>query len=246
MIKKTALIIGGSSGIGGKIAEELARAGYNICATYNNTCLDKTKTECEDFGAKFESFKLDVSKEQSIEKFFNENIKKIDYLDCAIYCAGISLDEKLLIDETYENINKIIDVNLRGAILFARETMKYFSKVKRGNIIFISSLYGIYGGACESVYSATKGGLIALTKSLAQECGNFNVRVNCVAPGYINTKMTERYNMQEREEIKKSTPINRLGEAEDVAKTVKFLVSEDSSFITGEVLTVSGGAVIYR
>ena len=246
MIRKTALIIGGSSGIGRKIAEELSKVGYNIFVTYNNGNIDELKMKCEELGSKFDSYKLDVSDHQQITRFFQENIKKIDYLDCAIYCAGISLDEKLLMDEKDGNIGMILDVNLRGAIYFAKESMKYFSKIKHGNIVFISSIYGLYGGACESVYSASKGGLIALTKAMALECGSFNVRVNCVAPGYIKTRMTEKFNEEERVAIKEETPLKRLGETEDVANTVTFLVSDASSFITGEVITVSGGVNRYN
>ena len=126
-----------------------------------------------------------------------------------------------------------------------KEAMKYLIKQKHGSIVNISSIYGIYGGACESTYSASKAGIIGLTKALAQECGPFGVRVNAIAPGYIQTRMTKVFNDEEKENIKNATPLCRLGNVTDVANATFFLANDDSSFITGQVLEVSGGATIF-
>ncbi len=242
-MRKSVLIVGGSSGIGRAIALKFAENNYDVFVSYNNSEVEDLKFNCENLGARFESFKLNVKFYSDYEKLFAWLKNEAEYLDCVVYCAGLSLDEKLLFDENLEDIDDIIDVNLKGGIYCAKEAAQYFSKIKHGSIIFISSIYGIYGGACESVYSAAKGGLIALSKALSQECGNFNVRVNCVAPGCIETKMTEKYIKTEKEQLESVTPMRRIGQPEDVASTVFFLASDEASFITGEVITVSGGAV---
>ncbi len=242
MIKKTVLVVGATSGIGKEIVKKFAKSGYDIFATFNNGNIEEIEKICKEYNSNLFSFSLNVKDGEIFESLFKKVEKEVDYLDCAVYCSGISFDEKLLIDVEREEIDNIIDVNLKGAIYFGREAMRFFSRKKYGSIIFISSIYGIYGGACESVYSASKGGLIALTKAMSLECGNFNVKVNCVAPGFIETKMTEKFNDEEREQIKINTPLNRLGSGEDVADAVAFLASEDASFITGQVIEVAGGA----
>ncbi len=243
MIKKSVLIIGGSSDIGKAIAVKFASNGYDVILTYNNGSLNDVEQKCNDLGAKCLKMKLNVLDKKNFEVLFEQIKNRVDYLDSIVYCAGVSLSEKLLMDEKNEDIDEIIDVNLKGAIYCSKYAMKYFSFHNYGSIIFISSIYGIYGGSCESVYSASKGGLIALAKSLSQECANFNVRVNCVSPGFIDTKMTKRFKEEEKKDIIALTPLNKLGEAEDVAKVVYFLASDESSFITGENITVSGGAI---
>ncbi len=243
-MKKTVFVIGASGGIGDAVCREFAKENYNIVATYFNNELNNLESYCKEFTT-LTKFKLDVCDMQNIKSVFEKVFKDNLYIESVINCTGISLPEKLLIDETNENIDKIIDINLKGAIYLSREAMKYLSKQKHGSIINISSIYGKYGGSCEAVYSATKGAINALTKSLAQECASFNVRVNAVAPGYIATNMTKRYSENEKKDIIAATPLNRLGQPDDVAKVIKFLASESASFITGEVIQVSGGADKY-
>ena len=141
------------------------------------------------------------------------------------------------------NIDKIIDINLKGTIYCNQILSKYFIKQKHGNIINISSIYGLYGGACESTYSAAKAGIIGLTKALALELAPLNIRVNAIAPGFIETNMTSCFDKQEKENIKKNTPLRRLGKPCDVANAALFLASDRAEFITGEVLSISGGAL---
>lgn len=246
-MKKTVLIIGASGGIGEAIAKGFAVEGYNIIATYNSTSLFNLDKFCKEQGVELCALKMDIENYDDINKVFQEAFFKADYIESVINAIGISLDEKLLCDESIENIDKILNINLKGAILVSREAMKFFMKQKRGNIVNISSIYGVYGGSCESVYSATKGGIIALTKALAQECSGFGIRVNCVAPGCIETKMTEKFlnSEEERQSLIDATPLKRIGIPEDVAKAVKFLATEESNFITGECLTVSGGVLTF-
>lgn len=241
-MKKSIIVIGASGGIGECVCKVFAKEGYNIIATYFNNDIEELKNYCEKFTT-FSKCKLNVCDDKAISTFFEKSFKENLYIESVINCAGISMPEKLLIDESEENIDKILDVNLKGAILISKEAMRNFIKFRHGIIINISSVYGIYGGCCESVYSATKGGIIALTKALALECANFNVRVNAIAPGFISTNMTKGFNDNEKEDIKNATPLNRLGMPEDVASAVKFLTSESASFITGEILEVSGGAI---
>lgn len=245
-MKKSVLILGASGGIGEAIAKEFANSGYDIYATYNKGGLDQLEQYCKSKNVEITKICMDIENQESITNAF-KIVFQAEYLESVINATGLSLSETLLCDERVENIDKLIDTNLKGAILISREAMKYFINLKRGCIINISSIYGIYGGSCEAVYSATKGGIIAFTKALAQECAGFNVRVNCVAPGCIETKMTERYlsTEQGRQELINSTPLKRIGMPEDVAKAVKFLATDQSSFITGECLTVSGGVLTF-
>jgi len=244
-MKKSVLILGASGGIGEAIAKEFASSGYDIYATYNNGNLYNLNDFCNIKNVELIQICMDIESYESISNVFQEVFSKAEYLESVINATGLSLPEKLLCDESIENIDRLLNVNLKGAVLVSREAMKYFIKFKRGNIINISSIYGLYGGSCETVYSATKGGIVALTKALADECASFNVRVNCVAPGCIETNMTKHLvNTEEvREQLINSTPLNRIGKPEDVAKAVKFLATDESSFITGECLTVSGGVL---
>lgn len=241
-MKKSVMIVGATGGIGLGLVERFARGGYDIVATYNKSKINEVENICKRYSAKLLSMKMDISIFEDVEKGFEQAFKESDYLDCVVVNSGISVGESLLCDMIVEDIDKTIDVNLKGAIYCNREAQKHFIKQKHGNIVNISSIYGIYGGCCESAYSASKGGIISLTKALADECGCFGVRVNAVAPGCIETKMTEDYLKTQREELENNSPLKRIGKPIDVANAVYFLASEDASFITGEVLTVSGGA----
>ncbi len=243
MTNKTILIVGGSSDIGKAIIQELAASGYNILATYNKTKIDESvKNECQKHNCQYKEYKLDLLKSKEINKFFSK-ISDEQSLVGMVYCAGVSKPERLLIDEELDNIDEILDVNLKAAIICTQLFIRHMGLGKSGNIVYISSIYGQYGGSCESVYSATKGGLNALAKSLAVEYGNSGMRINCVCPGCIETRMTSGFAEEEKQAIKSSVPLNRLGRAEDVAGAVSFLLSDKASYITGETLTISGGAL---
>lgn len=244
MIRKTVLITGGCGGIGSATAIKFARNGYNVALTYNTTDPKKTENLIKSFGVDCFSVQMNILKEDDVKKAFSEVISRFGVIDCVVCNAGIAEKEFMLIDKNYDEISNVIDVNLKGTILCNREASKYFINLKKGSIVNISSILGVNGCACEVVYSASKSGIIGLTKALSKEVGQFGVRVNAVAPGMILTKMTEGFSEAEKEEIRCATSLKRLGEAEDVANAVYFLATDDASFITGECITVSGGLLI--
>lgn len=247
MIRKGVLIIGANKGIGLAIARKFALMNYDIFGTYNSSSheeLNKIQTNCPDI--KVKSLKLDISSPTQIKDVVIEVFSSHPYIDAVVVNSGISLGEKMLCDFSEDEIAQILDINLKGAILVNREVSKYLTSQKHGSIVNISSIYGIYGGSCEAVYSASKAGIIGLTKALSNELAQFNIRVNAVAPGFIQTDMTSNFSDKEKEEIIASTPLHKLGRPDDVANAVYFLASGDSSFITGQVLEVSGGATTFN
>lgn len=243
MIRKTVIITGGFGDIGKATAKKFAKNGYNVALTYfnsfDNEFLNNLKNENN---IDVLAMSCDQRNESEIINFVNSVFSEFEYIDTVVLNAGKAENEKLLAEKETREIDDIIFTNLRGTILFAREISKRFLQQKFGNIITISSVYGQTGGSLESVYSATKAGIIGLTKSLAVELSP-NIRVNCVAPGYIDTKMNKNYTKNTVKFIKNETPLERLGTPEDIANSIYFLASDESSFITGEVLTVSGGVV---
>lgn len=246
MIRKGVLIIGADKGIGLAISKKFASMNYDIFGTYN---LGSPK-ELDRIGETFpdirvRSIKLDASSPCEISKVMQEIFSSHPYIQSVIYNSGISLGEKMIMDFSLEEIDKLLSINLKGCILANKEAGRFFTKQKHGNIVNISSIYGIYGGSCESVYSASKSGIIGLTKSLAQELGGQNIRVNAVAPAYIQTDMTASYSEEEKRNITSSIPLGRLGNGQDVANAVYFLASDEASYITGVVLEVSGGVITF-
>lgn len=247
MIRKGVLIIGANKGIGLAIARKFALMNYDVFGTYHSNGDDeflKIKENCP--LSTIKSFKLDVSSPSQITKVIEKVFKSHPFIDCVVYNSGISIGEKMLMDTTTEEIDKTLSINLRGAIIANRESSKFLTKQKHGSIINISSIYGIYGGCCEAVYSASKSGLIGLSKSLAEELGSSKIRVNTIAPGFIQTDMTSKFNKEEKDLVKKQTPLQRLGTPTDVANAVYFLASDEASFITGQVLEISGGATKFN
>lgn len=243
MIRKTVFITGGSGGIGEATALKFASNGYNIATTFLTGDVSKLENKCKNLGVDFVAYKMDLKDENQIIDTFNKVFSKFDYVDCVICNAGKADKESLLIDVPTENIDALLNTNLRGTILCNREAFKKFLNQKHGNIVNISSIFGLNGGPCEAVYSATKGGIIGLTKALAVEGAPFNIRVNAIAPGYIDTKMTAHFSTEEKNYAIDMTPLKRIGKGEDVAQAIYFLSTEQASFITGEVLTVSGGVL---
>ena len=240
MIRKSVIISGGFGDIGKAIAKKFAQNGYNVALTYFNTFNADFIAEIKGFGVDVLAMPCDQKSENDIINFVNSAFREFEYIDTFVACAGRAEPTQFLAEKTTELIDEIIDTNLRGTILFNREVLKHFMKQKYGNIINISSIYGISGGSLESVYSSCKAGIIGLTKSLAVESSPY-VRVNAVAPGCIDTKMINSLSPEDKKNVISNTPLNRLGVPEDVANTVYFLASDESSFITGETIEVSGG-----
>ncbi len=243
MLRKTVFITGGSGGIGSATALKFASEGYNIATTFLNGEINNLKKECEKYDVKFKAYYMDLTREQSVRETFNKVFSDFEYIDAVVCNAGKADKESLLIDVSMESIDTLLKTNLRGTIICNQEAFKRFLKQKHGAIVNISSIFGINGGPCEAVYSATKGGIIGLTKALAVEGAPFKIRVNAIAPGYIDTKMTAHFTDEEKAHAVSMTPLARIGQGKDIADAVFFLSTENSSFITGEVLTVSGGVL---
>ena len=234
-MKKSVLITGVSGGIGEALAREFAKNGFNIIATFNSHALSNDlDSYCQECGVKLSQYKLDITKPDEVEKVFNKAFKEADYIDCVICNAGISLGEKMLCDNEDEEINRLIQTNLVGTIYCNRAASKHFLKRKYGNIVNLSSVYGVFGGSCEAVYSASKAGIIGLTKALAKEMSGCGVRVNAVAPGFVETKMTACFSEEEKKAIKEAGQMSVL-KPEEVASAVFALTQKN---VTGEVVII--------
>lgn len=241
MIRKTTIITGGFGDIGKATARKFAQNNYNIALSYLNTFDAEFISELKSYGVDVLAITCDQRNENDIINFVNSVFNEFEFVDCFVANAGKSEPVQFLSEKPTELIDDIISTNLRGTILFNREILKRFQNQKHGNIVNISSIYGITGGSLESVYSSCKAGIIGLTKSLAVEASPF-VRVNAIAPGCIETKMTSNLSKVDRDCVIDATPLDRLGTPQDIANAIYFLASDESSFITGEVLEVTGGA----
>ncbi len=244
-MKKTALITGATRGIGKQIAITLAQAGYDIAINYRkeNEDLKNTKQEIEQTGAKCLTLQGDVSNYEDCEKIAKEIIEEYGIIDVLVNNAGITKDT-LLMRMKKEDFEDVININLVGTFNMTKNIIPYMMKNRTGRIINISSVVGISGNAGQANYAASKAGIIGFTKSLAKEVGSRNILVNSIAPGFIETAMTDVLKEEIKEEIAKTIPLKRMGKAQDVANLVKFLASEESSYITGQVIHVDGGMLM--
>ena len=244
-MSKVALITGGTRGIGKQIAITLAKEGYDIALNYRteNDDLVNSKKEIESCNVKCLAVQGDVSNYDDCERFVKEIIDEFGQIDVLVNNAGITKD-MLLMRMKKEDFEQVVDVNLVGTFNVTKNVINYMLKAKSGRIINISSVVGISGNAGQSNYSASKAGIIGFSKSLAKEVASRNILINCIAPGFIQTDMTNVLKDEVKEEIAKNIPLKRMGTPEDVAKVVKFLASEDSSYITGQVIHVDGGMLM--
>lgn len=244
-MKKTAFITGATRGIGKQIAITLAEAGYDIAINYRkeNEELKKTKQEIEQTGAKCLSLQGDVSNYDDCERIAKQIIEEYEKIDVLVNNAGITKDT-LLMRMKKEDFEDVINVNLVGTFNMTKNVIPYMMKNRSGRIINISSVVGVSGNAGQANYAASKAGIIGFTKSLAKEVGSRNILVNSIAPGFIETAMTDVLKEEIKEEIAKTIPLKRMGKAQDVANVVKFLASEESSYITGQVIHVDGGMLM--
>ena len=243
--RRVSLITGGTSGIGRECALTLAKEGFDIAI---NTLTDAEqfadlKKEIESFGVKCFFTKGDVSVFEDAEKMIKETIEEFGKIDVLVNNAGITKDN-LLMRMKKEDFEAVINVNLIGTFNMTKNVVPYMMKKRFGRIINMASVVGIAGNAGQANYSASKAGIIGFTKSLAKELGSRNILVNAVAPGYIRTAMTDVLPDKVKEEVKAQIPLNRMGETKDVANLVKFLASEDSSYITGQVIHIDGGMLM--
>lgn len=239
--RKVALITGASRGIGKACAMELAKAGYDIAVNYagNVEAANKTIEELKALGVDAQAFKFDVSNQEEAAKGVEEVLAKFARIDVLVNNAGITRDG-LFMRMSAENWDAVINTNLSSAFYVSQPVVKIMMKQRSGSIVNMSSVVGVSGNAGQANYSAAKAGLIGLTKTLAKELGSRGIRVNAVAPGFINTDMTKDLDTSKFLDF---IPLKRLGEVEDIAKTVKFLAA-DSDYITGQVIEVDGGLII--
>ena len=234
--KRTALITGGSRGIGAACARSLTKAGYRIIINYDRS-EEAAKNLASELGCS--TVQADVSDPVQVSRMFGE-IGDVDILVC---CAGIAL-AKLFTDTSYEEWRHVLAVNLDGTANCCRAAIPHMVHEKDGRIITVSSIWGVTGASCETAYSASKAGVIGLTKSLAKELGPSGITVNCIAPGVIDTDMNASLSPETLRELAEETPLSRIGTPEEVAAAVRFLASEEAAFITGQVLGVTGGFAI--
>ena len=243
-INKLALITGATRGIGKQIAITLAKVGYDIAINYRtqNEDLENTKKEIEAQNVKCIAVKGDVSNFEDTQSFVKEIIEAYGKIDVLVNNAGITKDT-LLMRMKKEDFEDVIDTNLVGTFNVTKNVITHMLKARSGRIINISSVVGVAGNAGQTNYSASKAGIIGFTKSLAKEVASRGILVNAVAPGFIETGMTDVLKEDIKEEIAKSIPLKRIGTTQDVANLVKFLAGEDSSYITGQVINVDGGMI---
>ena len=244
-MSKVAFITGATRGIGRAIALELAKEGYNIALNYRteNEALETLKKEISELGVECYPVQGDVSKAEDSERMTKEIIEHFEQIDVLVNNAGITKD-KLIQRMKEEEFTDVINVNLVGTFNITKNVIKYMTKKRYGKIINISSVVGISGNAGQSNYAASKAGIIGFTKSIAKELASRNITANAVAPGFIKTDMTNVLKDEIKEAIEGTIPLKRLGTAEDVAKVVRFLASDDSNYITGQVINVDGGMLM--
>jgi len=243
-MKKCALITGASGGIGSEIALRLAKDGFNIAACY---CSDeKGIAELEkkllQTDADYKLYKADVSDYNSIKEVFADAAEVFGGVSVLVNNAGIA-QQKLFTDITQEEFDRITAVNFKGVFNCCQCAVPYMVNKKAGKIINISSMWGICGASCETVYSATKAAVIGLTKALAKELAPSNVQVNCVAPGAIDTKMNNNLTDEDKAAFAAEIPMGRFGTPREIAGVVSFLASPDSDYVTAQVITADGGLI---
>lgn len=243
MNKKTILITGSSRGIGRQIALTLAKEGHIIIANYNKSeeQAKNLKQEALDNNFQIDIYQADVSSRNEVKKMIAFAINKYKKIDVLINNAGVS-SFNLFTNITDNEWNHIINTNLYSAFCVTQEVLPYMIHEKNGCIVNISSIWGLVGSSCESLYAISKAGLDAMTKSLSKELGPSNIRVNSIAPGFIDTDMNKNLSQNTVDSIKEEIPLGKIGSSSDIAKCVKWLIEDD--FTTGQIISINGGWVI--
>lgn len=242
---KTALITGASRGIGEAAAELFARRGYQVMIHYHQS---EEKAMALYHRLKEENLSVslvkgDISNARDVKHIVCKTIETYSTIDVLVNNAGIA-KRNLLLDVTEEEFDRLFQVNVKGLFLMTKEVLPAMLLKKEGSIVNLSSMWGITGASCEAVYSAAKAAVIGFTKALAKEWGPSGIRINCVAPGVIDTDMNKGFQKEDLELLKEETPLGRIGSPLEIAEAIYFLGSEKGRFITGEVLNVSGGFLI--
>ena len=236
---KVAVVTGANTGLGQGMAIALAQAGAKVVLVGRRNC-DETQAKIDEFGGQSAQVLADLSLTESVDQVLSGALDAFGRVDILVNNAGITKDG-LMLRMTDEDFDRVIDVNLKGTFNCTKYVSKYMLKQKSGKIINISSVVGLSGNAGQVNYSASKAGIIGITKSAAKELSSRGITVNAVAPGYVDTDMTKVLSDNIRNEILKNIPLQRMGNVEDISNCVAFLASEDASYITGQVISVDGG-----
>ena len=234
---KTVIITGASGGIGEACARRFLENGYNVVGTYLSNSTHNIEDE------RYIGVRTDISDKAQVEELFRIAEERFGRIDAVVNNAAISI-HGLVQDITSGDLDRIIDINVKGCFYMCQSAVRHMVSNHSGTIVNISSMWGEVGASCEAAYSMTKAAVIGLTKSLAKELGPSGIRVNCVTPGLIDTKMNSSLDTETIEYMCEDTPLMRIGEPNDVADAVLFLSGEKSSFITGQIIGVNGGYVI--
>ena len=238
---KVALVTGAAQGIGKAIAMLLARNGADVVVSdINLEKAQETTNEIQGMGRRSFAIKVNVADLKDVERMVEAIVEQFGRIDILVNNAGITRD-RLILRMTEEDWDAVLDVNLKGTFNCTKAVIRHMSKQKSGKIVSIASVSGEMGNPGQANYAASKAGVIGFTKTIAREFAGRGINVNAIAPGYIQTPMTDAIPEKAKEELKRMIPMERLGRPEDVAQAVLFLVSENSSYITGQVLNVNGG-----
>ena len=242
---KVALVTGASRGIGAAIASKLASLGCDVAINYagNIQKAEETLNSVKAYGVNAQIYQANVANYEEVEAMTKQIIKDFGHLDIIINNAGITSDN-LMMRMDQDSFDSVIDVNLKGTWNVSKSITRPILKQRSGVIINLSSVVGINGNVGQVNYAASKAGVIGLTKSLAKEFASRNIRVNAVAPGYVKSDMTAKLSEEITEKVLENIPLGQLGEVEDIANAVAFLVSDEARYITGQVLVVDGGMAI--
>ncbi|HLR60753.1 MAG TPA: 3-oxoacyl-[acyl-carrier-protein] reductase [Pseudogracilibacillus sp.] len=242
---KNAIVTGASRGIGRAIALELANQGANVVVNYagNEKSAKKVVEELKQAGVKSFAIKANVADEKDVKMMMKETLKEFGTIDILVNNAGITRDN-LLMRMKEADFDDVVDTNLKGTFLCIKAVSRSMMKQRSGRIINVASIVGVSGNPGQANYVAAKAGVIGLTKSVAQELASRNILVNAVAPGFIETDMTDELNEEQKATILKGIPLEKLGSPTDVARVVRFLASEDAAYLTGQTIHVDGGMVM--
>ncbi len=242
---KTVLVTGASGGIGAATASLFAHKGYKVILHYRHSAAAARmlKESLQEAGCDVQTYAADIGDSQQVREMVRNIEAHYGGIDILINNAGIS-SQKLFTDISFDEWNEMIRVNLTGTFNCCQSAVRGMIRRKSGCIVNVSSIWGITGASCEVHYSATKAGIIGLTKALAKEVGPSNIRVNCVAPGFISTSMNNHLSIDDIQSFTEETAIGRIGTPEEVAQTIYFLSTDASSYITGQVITPDGGYCI--